>query len=72
MTRGTAGPQGRPSDDPRPRPEVEGYVKFWCGLRLYAQDPPVVKTGAVGKLNSVYIRDPDGNLVEISNYVETG
>ena len=32
---------------------------------------PVPKTGAVGKLNSVYIRDPDGNLVEISNYVET-
>jgi catechol 2,3-dioxygenase-like lactoylglutathione lyase family enzyme len=30
----------------------------------------VPKTGASGKLNSVYIRDPDGNLVEISNYVE--
>jgi catechol 2,3-dioxygenase-like lactoylglutathione lyase family enzyme len=30
---------------------------------------PVPKTGAVGALNSLYIRDPDGNLVEISNYV---
>ncbi|EKG21224.1 Glyoxalase/bleomycin resistance protein/dioxygenase [Macrophomina phaseolina MS6] len=29
----------------------------------------VDRTGAVGKLRSVYCRDPDGNLVEISNYV---
>lgn len=28
---------------------------------------PVEKTGAAGPLWSVYIRDPDGNLVEISN-----
>jgi catechol 2,3-dioxygenase-like lactoylglutathione lyase family enzyme len=27
---------------------------------------PVAKTGAVGPLRSVYVRDPDGNLVEIS------
>lgn len=29
---------------------------------------PVEKTGAEGKIISVYIRDPDGNLIEISNY----
>lgn len=29
---------------------------------------PVPKTGAVGPITSVYLRDPDGNLVEISNY----
>jgi len=29
---------------------------------------PVPKTGAVGKLTSVYFRDPDDNLVEVSNY----
>ena len=29
-------------------------------------DGPVIKTGAVSKLRSVYVRDPDLNLVEIS------
>jgi catechol 2,3-dioxygenase-like lactoylglutathione lyase family enzyme len=30
---------------------------------------PVSKTGATGPLISVYFRDPDGNLVEVSNLV---
>jgi catechol 2,3-dioxygenase-like lactoylglutathione lyase family enzyme len=29
---------------------------------------PVPKTGALGPMMSVYFRDPDGNLVEVSNY----
>lgn len=29
---------------------------------------PVEKTGALGVMDSAYIRDPDGNLVEISSY----
>ena len=31
---------------------------------------PVERTGATGRLRSVYIRDPDGNLIELSNRVE--
>ena len=31
---------------------------------------PVPKTGALGPMTSVYFRDPDGNLIEISNYPE--
>ncbi|EAU5734452.1 VOC family protein [Salmonella enterica] len=30
---------------------------------------PVERTGATGEIMSVYIRDPDGNLIEISQYV---
>jgi len=29
---------------------------------------PVARTGATGPIRSVYLRDPDNNLIEISNY----
>lgn len=29
----------------------------------------VERTGATGKIHSIYFRDPDGNLLEVSNYV---
>lgn len=29
---------------------------------------PVAKTGAMGPITSVYFRDPDENLIEVSNY----
>lgn len=32
-------------------------------------DGIVPRTGAVGKINSIYINDPDGNLIEISSYL---
>ena len=31
---------------------------------------PVTKTGAIGSIESVYIRDPDNNLIEVSNYIK--
>jgi catechol 2,3-dioxygenase-like lactoylglutathione lyase family enzyme len=30
---------------------------------------PVARTGAVGNMESIYFRDPDGNLIEVSNYI---
>lgn len=32
------------------------------------EEGPVERTGATGTIVSVYFRDPDGNLVEVSNY----
>jgi catechol 2,3-dioxygenase-like lactoylglutathione lyase family enzyme len=32
------------------------------------EEGPVSRTGAVGPITSVYVRDPDGNLIEISQY----
>ncbi len=32
---------------------------------------PVERRGALGALRSVYFRDPDGNLVEVAEYVST-
>ncbi len=37
-----------------------------CGVEI--EEGPVEKRGAVGTLLSVYCRDPDGNLIEISSY----
>lgn len=33
---------------------------------------PVERTGAEGPIQSVYVRDPDDNLIEISNYLPGG
>jgi hypothetical protein len=29
---------------------------------------PVARTGALGPMQSLYLRDPDGDLIEISHY----
>jgi catechol 2,3-dioxygenase-like lactoylglutathione lyase family enzyme len=37
--------------------------------RVRIVEGPVLRTGARGKINSIYVRDPDLNLIEISEYV---
>jgi len=31
--------------------------------------PPAERTGAAGPIRSIYLRDPDGNLIEVSESV---
>jgi catechol 2,3-dioxygenase-like lactoylglutathione lyase family enzyme len=34
------------------------------------EEGPVQRTGARGPIESVYFRDPDGNLIEVSHYLD--
>lgn len=48
-----------------PISEVVEYLKSY-GIELI--EGPVKRTGATGPVISVYLRDPDLNLIEVSNY----
>jgi len=50
-----------------PLPQVIAHIQA-CGVPV--ELGPVPRTGALGPIQSVYIRDPDGNLVEIAAYAE--
>jgi len=45
--------------------EVLAHLRA-CGVQVV--EGPVTRTGARGRIVSVYVRDPDGNLVEVSSY----
>ena len=47
--------------------DVISHLKS-CGVKLIAG--PVERNGARGMMTSVYFRDPDMNLVEVSNYAD--
>lgn len=50
-----------------PISEVIAHVNS-CGIEII--EGPVKRTGATGPIISVYFRDPDLNLIEVSNYSE--
>ena len=39
-----------------------------CNVSLV--DGPVARTGATGAIKSIYLRDPDQNLIEVSRYAQ--
>jgi catechol 2,3-dioxygenase-like lactoylglutathione lyase family enzyme len=47
---------------------VEAIAARWRNLGIAVEDGPGPRTGARGPMVSIYCRDPDGNLVEVSNY----
>lgn len=48
---------------------IQGVTQHFssCGIEII--EGPVKRTGATGVIVSVYIRDPDLNLIEVSNYL---
>jgi catechol 2,3-dioxygenase-like lactoylglutathione lyase family enzyme len=50
-------------DDP-----IEEIAGTLTSAGVQIEDGPVDRTGATGPIRSIYVRDPDQNLVELSNY----
>jgi catechol 2,3-dioxygenase-like lactoylglutathione lyase family enzyme len=50
-------------DDP-----IEDVPAQLAAAGVAVEEGPVPRTGATGEIISCYLRDPDGNLVELSNY----
>ncbi|KEF32861.1 biphenyl-2,3-diol 1,2-dioxygenase III-related protein [Marinobacter nitratireducens] len=49
---------------------VRDVLRHLKHLDVEVLEGPVSRTGAKGPITSIYFRDPDGNLLEISNYDE--
>ena len=51
---------------------VDGPLEDWLDhveqLRMPVVAGPVPRTGALGPMTSICLRDPDGNLVELASY----
>jgi catechol 2,3-dioxygenase-like lactoylglutathione lyase family enzyme/RimJ/RimL family protein N-acetyltransferase len=52
----------------QPLEEVISHLNQ-CGVAVLGKT--VNRTGAIGRITSVYFRDPDLNLIEVSNYIDT-
>lgn len=50
---------------------ISDVVAHLDSLGIVIEEGPVRRTGATGSITSVYFRDPDGNLIEVSRYDET-
>ncbi|WP_195782385.1 VOC family protein [Priestia megaterium] len=50
--------------------KIESVIHHLQKHNVEIEEGPVKRTGALGSIVSVYIRDPDHNLIELSNYVD--
>lgn len=49
------------------RETLENWTGHFSRLGIPIESGPVARTGATGPIISLYIRDPDGNLIEIAS-----
>ncbi len=48
---------------------LSDWIKIFNKNNVTIESGPVLKTGAIGPIESIYVRDPDKNLIEISNQI---
>jgi catechol 2,3-dioxygenase-like lactoylglutathione lyase family enzyme len=47
---------------------LDAVIQYLDSLGITIIEGPVVRTGAIGPMDSIHFRDPDGNLIEVANY----
>lgn len=50
------------------RTPIEEVITELENAGVAIEEGPAPRTGALGPITSVYFRDPDGNLIEVSHY----
>jgi catechol 2,3-dioxygenase-like lactoylglutathione lyase family enzyme len=48
---------------------LDEVIRYVTELRVHIEAGPLERNGAMGKIHSIYIRDPDRNLIEVANYL---
>jgi len=50
---------------------LDAAIASLAGHQVPIEQGPVARTGATGPIRSVYVRDPDGNLIEIAEKTQS-